>query len=183
MVAGFAEADASKIAVGQTAAVTFDALPSTSSAGTVTAVSATSTVVSNVVTYDETISLTNPPATVKSGMTATVAVTTQSESNVLEVPNAAITTLGRLSTVTLDNHGKQTTQRVTIGLQGDTETQISVGLSVGQTVVLPSVTLSTSTAGVTTGATGTGTGARTGGFGGATGGFAGGGLGGGGFGG
>ena len=70
IVAGFAEADAIKIAVGQPVTITFPALPDTEVAGRVAAVSLTSTVVSDVVTYDETIVLVNPPATVKEGMTA-----------------------------------------------------------------------------------------------------------------
>ena len=50
------------------------------------AVSLTSTVVSNVVTYDETIKLINPPSTVKDGMTADVSVVDQTATNVLVRP-------------------------------------------------------------------------------------------------
>ena len=67
IVAGFAEADATEIAVGQPVTITLPALPNTEVAGRVAAVSLTSTVVSNVVTYDETITLINPPSTVKDG--------------------------------------------------------------------------------------------------------------------
>ena len=45
--------------------------------GLAVAVSLTSTVVSDVVTYDETIALVNPPSAVKEGMTADVAVIDQ----------------------------------------------------------------------------------------------------------
>ena len=65
VVAGFAEADATKIKVGQPATVTLPALTNTTVAGKVTAVSPTSTVMSNVVTYDVTIALVNPPASVR----------------------------------------------------------------------------------------------------------------------
>ena len=77
IVAGFAEADATQIAVGQPVTITFSALPNIEVAGRVAAVSLTSTVVSNVVTYDETITLINPPSTVKEGMTADVSVVDQ----------------------------------------------------------------------------------------------------------
>ncbi len=63
--------------------------------------SPTSTVVSNVVTYNVTIQLTKPPSTVKSGMTANVSVIVASATNVLELPTSAVTTTGRISTVTL----------------------------------------------------------------------------------
>jgi hypothetical protein len=170
---GFPEADAVKVKVGQPASVTLDALTGSSAvSGTVTAVSPVSTVVSNVVTYDDTITLTDPPSDVDSGMSATVAVTVASASNVLELPSSAVTTVGRLSTVQLDKNGKQTSQTVTTGLVGDTTTQITSGLSAGEVVVEPSVTVS-GTSGTAT--TGTGT-ARSGvtGFGGGGAGFGGG---------
>ena len=89
-------------------------------------------------------------------------------------------TTGRISTVALLKNGKQTTQAVTTGLAGDTDTQITAGLSAGDTVVEPSVTATGS--GTGTGST-TGSGATTGaGFGG-TGGAGFGGTGGAGFGG
>ncbi|MHB1533815.1 MAG: efflux RND transporter periplasmic adaptor subunit [Acidimicrobiales bacterium] len=142
VVAGFPEADVAELALHQPASVTLSALPATSASGSVTAIDPTPTVVSNVVTYDVTISLVNPPASVKSGMTASVAVTVASRTGVLELPSAAITTTGRRSTVTVLSGGKQVVRPVTIGLVGDTTTQILSGLSAGQAVVLPSATVS-----------------------------------------
>jgi multidrug efflux pump subunit AcrA (membrane-fusion protein) len=173
VVAGFAEADATKLAVGQPATVTFPALPSTEVAGRVTAVSSTSTVVSNVVTYDATITLVHPPAAVKEGMTANVSVVTQTRARALELPSAAITTNGTISTVTVLRNGKTTTKRIQTGLVGSSSTEIVSGLKVGDVVVLPTISVATST--TTTPTTGT--------FGGGGAFFGGGGFGGGGFGG
>ncbi|MGH9115010.1 MAG: efflux RND transporter periplasmic adaptor subunit [Acidimicrobiales bacterium] len=152
VVAGFAEADATKIAVGQPGTASLSALPGVTVPVAVTSVSPTSTVVSNVVTYDVTVALADPPSNVKPGMTAQVSVVVASASNVLEVPTSAVTTLGRLSTVTLLKEGRQTTKVVTAGLVGDTTTQITSGLSAGDVVVEPSVTAtgSTSTGGGST---------------------------------
>jgi macrolide-specific efflux system membrane fusion protein len=153
VIAGFAEADASKISVGQPATVTFDALSNVTVSGAVNAVSPTSTVVSNVVTYDVTISVTNPASTVKIGMTVQASVVVASASNVLEVPSSVITSLRGVPTVTLYQNGTQIPgHRVTLGLQGDTQTQITGGLSAGEMVVEPTATVSSSTG------TGTGTG-------------------------
>jgi hypothetical protein len=104
-------------------------------------------------------------------MTADVAVIVANKANVLQLPSAAITTTGRISTVTLLANGKQTVTTVTTGLVGASTTQILTGVKVGDVVVEPTVSV---TAGTST---------ATGGFGG--GGFTrgGGGLGGGGFGG
>jgi multidrug efflux pump subunit AcrA (membrane-fusion protein) len=176
VVAGYAEADIAKISVGQSAAITLPALTSTDVTGTVSAVAATSTVVSNVVTYDVTIALDSPPATVKVGMTADVSVVVQTATDVLELPSAAITTAGPLSTVTVLTNGVKKVTTVTTGLVGDSTTQIDSGVKAGQVVVEPVASVAASTTG--TGTTGLG-GLTGGGFGG--GGFGGGGFGGGGF--
>jgi len=167
VVAGFAEADATKIAVGQPATVTLAALPSTEVAGVVTAISPTSVVTSNVVTYDETIALKDPPATVLDGMTADVSVVVETAASVLEVPSAAVTTTGLSSTVTILKNGKDVTTRVTVGLVGNSTTQILSGVTAGEKLVEPTATISSS------GTTGSTSPTRV--FGGGGGGFAGGG--------
>ena len=149
VVAGYAEADIAKMKVGETATATLPALPSTDVTGTVSAVAPTSTVVSNVVTYDVTIALESPPSTVKVGMTADVSVVVQTVSNTLELPSAAITTTGPISTVTVLASGKKTVTRVTTGVVGDSTTQVLSGVKVGQVVVEPVASVSASTTGST----------------------------------
>jgi multidrug efflux pump subunit AcrA (membrane-fusion protein) len=177
VVAGFAEVDASKVQVGQPATITLNALPNQSIPGQVTKVDVNSTVVSNVVTYNVTTTLTNAPTGVKPGMTASVSVVVGQQSNVLELPTADISTRGGQSTVTLLRAGKQITQVVTTGLVGDQTTEITSGVNQGDVVVAPSVSISST-------GTGTGTGTNRGGIGGGGGGVffggGGGGLGGGG---
>ena len=151
VVAGFAEADATKIAVGQPATVTLAALPSTELAAVVTAISPTSVVSSNVVTYDETIALKDPPATILDGMTADVSVVVDTATNVLEVPSAAVTTAGLTSTVTVLKNGKDVTTPVTVGLVGNSTTQILSGVTAGEKLVEPTATISPSSG--TTGST------------------------------
>jgi len=153
VVAGFAEADAAKVKVGQPVTVTMAALPNTEIAGQVAAVAPTSTVSNNVVEYDVTISLSDPPPSVKDGMTADVSVVVATATDVLEVPSAAITTRGSLSTVTITKDGKQSTQPVTVGIVGSSTTQVVSGLSAGDVLVEPTATIS---AGTTSGATSTG---------------------------
>ncbi len=94
VVAGFAEVDASKVQVGQAATVSLNALPNQALDGQVTKVDVNSTVVSNVVTYNVTITMSNPPAGVKPGMTASVSVVIAQRDNVLNLPTADITTRG-----------------------------------------------------------------------------------------
>jgi multidrug efflux pump subunit AcrA (membrane-fusion protein) len=142
VVVSFPEADIGQVAVGQPAAVTLAALPSTELPGRVTWISPTSTVSNNVVDYDVTISLGDPPATVRDGMTADVSVVTATESGVLYVPSSAITTVGTRSTVTVLQGKKEVTKQVVTGLVGSSTTQIVSGLTVGEKVVLPTVSVS-----------------------------------------
>jgi multidrug efflux pump subunit AcrA (membrane-fusion protein) len=144
VVADYAEADATKIAVGQPATVTLAALPDTEVTGVVTAVSPTSTVVSNVVEYPVTIALTDTPSDVKEGMTAEVAVIVQTANDVLQLPSAAITTTGTTSTVKVLSDGVQKTTPVSLGLVGTSYTEITSGLTEGQKVVEPTATVTAS---------------------------------------
>ena len=163
--AGFAETDATKLQAGQPAAVSFSALPNVQAAGTVTSVDLSSTLVSNVVTYFATVTLTKVPAGVKPGMTASVTVTVNRREGVLNLPSAAVRGSGSTGTVTVVSGKVQTTKVVGVGLRGDTTTEITSGLNAGDTVVLPSSTLSGVSSQV--GASTRFGGALTGGFGGA----------------
>ena len=147
--------------------MTLSALSDTEVSGVVTAVSPTSSVVSNVVTYPVTVVLTKPPSTVKQGMTAQVAVIVQTATNVLELPSAAITTTGSVSTVkVIDAGGTQKTTPITLGLVGTSYTEIASGLSEGQKVAEPTASVSASSGASTLGGGFPGGGGGGGGFGG-----------------
>ncbi len=179
--AGFSESDVANVALGQPATVSFTALPGVSVSAHVVAIDSTSTVTSNVVTYNVTVQLDQPAAKVKPGMTASVSVITAEASGVLHVPSAAVRGTGTSGRVTVVTKGKQSTVIVGVGLRGDSSTEITSGLKAGQQVVVSTATSGLANTGIGTG-TGTGTRTGTGGFGG-TGGLGGGGLGGGGLGG
>jgi multidrug efflux pump subunit AcrA (membrane-fusion protein) len=142
VVSGFAEADATRLAAGDPATISFPALPDVEVAGRVVGVSSTSTVVSNVVTYDVTIALVNPPPEVKEGMTANIDVVVETRRNVLELPTAAITTNGTVSTVELLVKGEPVVTRVQTGIVGNSTTEIVSGLRRGDVVVVPTVSVS-----------------------------------------
>lgn len=151
VVANVSEADATSLAVGQSAAVTFDALGQVAS-GTVTRIDllpvnampsspanngpGTGATTSAVTSYRATITLTDAPANVKQGMSASVVVTTQEVADVLWVPTAAVTTADGRSTVTVRADGVDSTVVVQTGLQGDSAIQITSGLAEGQQIVI-----------------------------------------------
>jgi uncharacterized membrane protein YgcG len=140
----------------------------------VTEIDTTSTVVSNVVTYNALVGFDSVPAAVKPGMTASVAVITASRDNVISVPSAAISTSGGQSTVTVRTAGKDEVRPVVTGLKGDGTTEVASGLNQGDQVVMSVGVVSTNANRNTGTQTRTGTG-TVGGFGGGTGGFGGGG--------
>ncbi len=138
IVASFSEADALKLAVGQAATVTLDALTDGTATGTVTevAILPTTSATSSVTTYSATITLDDVPDGIRQGMSASVVVTTDEATGVLWVPTAAVTTAGGQSTVTVRENGVDTTVVVTTGLEGDSGTEIDSGLTEGQQVVI-----------------------------------------------
>jgi multidrug efflux pump subunit AcrA (membrane-fusion protein) len=180
VTAAIAESDIADVKVGQAASISFPAIADAKSTATVTAIAPTGTASNSVVTYATTITLTDPPSTLRLGQTADVTITTASSAaNALYVPAAAITTQNGTSTVkVVGSNGKTTSVTVKLGIVGDDGTQITSGLKAGETIVIGSVSNQTTTTGTTgttgnTGrngfGTGTGTGTGTGGFGGGTG--------------
>jgi multidrug efflux pump subunit AcrA (membrane-fusion protein) len=131
-----AEADASKVKTGQKATVSFSAA-GVSASGIVSAIDLVDTVTSNVVQYGVTVTLTDPQAALRIGQTASVSITTSTKSGVLTVPNAAITTAGPVSTITVQKDGTNKAIPITKGIAGDSATEISGDVHEGDTVVLP----------------------------------------------
>jgi HlyD family secretion protein len=131
-----AEADVTKVKVGQSAQVALSASNVTID-GTVTAIDTNDTVTNNVVEYGVHVTLDASAATIRIGQTASVTVTTGRRTNVLSVPSAAITSIGGRETVTLRADGTDRQVVVQTGLVGETGTQITSGVSEGDVVVLP----------------------------------------------
>ena len=152
VVAGFSETDVAKLRIGQPATVTVSALPNTKLAAHVVAIDTTSTVVSNVVTYNVTFALDNRQRQLKPGMTADVSAIIAERDNAVHVPTAAVTGSGANATVTVLRNSKQVSAPVVAGLKGDDSTEIVSGLRAGQTVVLPTVPLSSASGTAPTGA-------------------------------
>jgi membrane fusion protein, macrolide-specific efflux system len=162
VTADVVESDLASMAVGQTATVSIAAV-NADVTGKVTAIAPTAVgnTTGGVVSYAVTVSIDQPPATVRAGMTADVTITIDSATNVLTVPATALRgTAGNYSVLLIDAAGQTTPQPVEVGLVTNTTAEIKSGLSAGQEVVT----------GVNTAQTGTatnGTGGFGGGFGGA----------------
>ncbi len=156
------EVDAAKVKVGEKATLTFDALDGVSITGEVQEISTLGTVTQGVVNYDVKVGFDTQDDRVKPGMSVSAAIITQMDQDVILVPNAAVKTAGTQSYVQLLGGTASSTaadgsitgtprqQAVQVGSANDSMTEITQGLSEGDSVVIQTIAPST---GKTTAAT------------------------------
>jgi macrolide-specific efflux system membrane fusion protein len=149
--ASFAEADITKLKVGQTASVTVNAADATVD-GTVSQIVPVASISggsSSVVGYTVMVTLGSAPATVLSGMSATVTVTTASVDSVLRVPATALSgsASSGYSVAVMTTDGSVETRSIEVGLVTTSYAQVSSGLSEGEAVVVGTTSTRTTSGG------------------------------------
>jgi HlyD family secretion protein len=138
------EVDLASLKVGQQALVEFDAVADKQYTGEVTEIGMVGSVSQGVVNYPVTVKVTNADENIRPGMTASVTITTDQVDNALLVPNKALRTVNGQRTVTVLFEGQQISVPVTIGLTGDSMSQVvSDQLREGDVVVVNGATTST----------------------------------------
>ncbi|MFI1523237.1 efflux RND transporter periplasmic adaptor subunit [Kitasatospora cineracea] len=177
VTANFSELDSLKLKKGQSATVTLNAQSDTKLDATVLSVSSLpSSSTNGAVQYGATLQIGGDTSALRTGLSATISVTTGSAENALSVPTAALQGTGSTRTATVV-HDDGSTERVqvAVGIEGDSTVQVTDGLTEGEKVELTSTTAGTGNGfpsgqfpGLNGGAGGFGGG--TGGFGGGTGG-------------
>ncbi len=141
----FSESDVMQLEEGQDATIVFNALPDDEFAATVSSIELSPTTTDGVTSYGVSFALDEQPTGLRDGASAAISVTTASASGVLAVPSSAVTTVNGTSTVQLVGaDGTTSSQEVTLGVEGDTYTEITAGLSEGDTVELGAVSTSAS---------------------------------------
>lgn len=145
------EVDAAKIAVGEKATLTFDAIEGLTIAGEVASISPLGTVSQGVVSYEVKIAFDTQDPRVKPGMTVNAAIITGMKQNALIVPSSAVKSHDGSSYVLVveeipagaatSTSGVQLASAprqisVTAGISSDTETEITSGLRGGEVVVV-----------------------------------------------
>jgi RND family efflux transporter MFP subunit len=173
------EKDITQLEVGQSVSVSISALNNASLTGTVTWIDLAPSSTSGLVTYSVEVTLDPADAPVRPGMTAVANVVLNEVDGVIVVPNRFITTDASGQTTVKVQTGTDTYSDipVTLGAQTDSESVITGGIDLGQTLVILSSGDSSETATTRTGLGLLGGGLAGGG--GPPGGFAGGGAGGG----
>jgi multidrug efflux pump subunit AcrA (membrane-fusion protein) len=129
--ASISEADIGKIAPGQRVNFSVTAYPGRTFTGTVRAIQPAGTTSSNVVTYTVPISVDPTEVQLLPGMTATVSIVTQSATDVVTVPNAAVSN----GAVRVLRDGAPVSVPVQTGITDGISTQIVAGLAAGDQVI------------------------------------------------
>ncbi len=150
--ADFSEADSLKVKAGQAATVTLNAESGTVLDAKVLSIS--SLPVSSgsssggggagssgsAVQYAAVLTITSDTSALRTGLSASIQVTTGTASNALSVPTAAVSGTGANRTVlVVGADGSTTRTNVTVGVEGDSTDQITQGLTEGQQVQIPQV--------------------------------------------
>lgn len=129
------EADVAKIAVGDQANVTLDAFGTgTVFPATVSTVDAAETQVNGSPAYEITLHFVNPNSSIKDGMSGNVQIIAAEHDNVIEAPSNLVINNNGNYFVLVQNGNTTKQQPVQIGLVGDTMTEITSGLNVGDTI-------------------------------------------------
>lgn len=130
-------ATAGELSKGMAATVTADGAEAPAD-GTVNTIGVLPDTSSSTATYPVTILVPQPSSALAQGAAAAVSLTLKSATDVVTVPNSALTPTGTGSTsfITLIQDGKPVRRTVTTGAVGETRTAVTEGLSTGDTVVL-----------------------------------------------
>ncbi|MFK3983970.1 efflux RND transporter periplasmic adaptor subunit [Micromonospora sp. NPDC050397] len=134
--ASVAEADATRLKIGQPVTIAWNALTGATATGKLASIDPNATTSSNVVTYGVVFTVDKLPPGARPGQTVEASVTVGQVADAIYVNPAALTTVGNRHTVTVLVDGRQVTRSVEVGLTGDLSVQITSGLQVGELVVL-----------------------------------------------
>jgi len=134
------ETDVAKIKIGQKATLAFDAIDNLIITGEVSSIDLIGTVSQGVVSYNVKIVFDTQDDRIKAGMSVSAAIITNTDIDVLYVPNEAVKTQGTQSYVQVLVNGAPVRKTVTTGLADDTNTEILSGLNEGDLAVTQTIT-------------------------------------------
>lgn len=143
------EIDSVSVAEGQKATMTLDAFPNLTFTGKVVSINTNGVVSSGVTNYPAVVSFDSGNDHIYPNMGVNAKIITKVSDNVLTVPSTAIQSQNNQSTVSVMQNGTPQSVPVTTGISSDTDTEITSGLSEGDTVVTSVVSSTRSGAGST----------------------------------
>ncbi len=134
------EIDIGRLALGQPATLTLDALPDETLRGEVDRIAETAQIDAGIVTYLVSVHLAPTEALLRAGMTANVEIVTEQREDVLLVPNRFVRIDRNTGQTFVDKAAGATVQpvEIQIGLRDETVSEVLAGLEEGDVVVLVS---------------------------------------------
>lgn len=144
------EVDVSKVKAGQEAAIAFDAIDGLSVKGVVTEVDLLGQVSQGVVSYTVKIAFDADDDRVKTGMSLSADIVSETKQAAVRVPNSAVKSQGGMNYVeTLKSDGSVARVPVRVGLSNDEFTEITSGLNEGDSFISKTTTLTAANAAAT----------------------------------
>lgn len=134
------EIDVPKVKIAQKVTVTLDSLPDKTFTGKVVTVDRIGTTSNNVTSYPNLIQLDTSSSEILPNMAANANIILETKSDVLLIPSTAIQTQAGQDYVRVLRNGQEQQILVEVGLSGDTQTEITSGLSEGDEVIIGTVT-------------------------------------------
>ncbi|KKP59225.1 MAG: hypothetical protein UR54_C0030G0003 [Candidatus Roizmanbacteria bacterium GW2011_GWA2_34_18] len=130
------EIDIPKIKIGDKATITFDAFSDKTFTGKVISIDTVGSVSSGVTNYPTVILLDTKSNTILPNMGVTANIITNTKDEVLLIPSSAVKSDENGNNyVQILKNGKPDNQNIEIGLVSDSQTEITSGLNVGDTVI------------------------------------------------
>ena len=131
------EVDINTVSVGQSVALTFDAILGGEYHGEVTQVSQSGNTVQGVVNFTVTVRITDADEQVKPGMTAAVTIVVKEIKDVILIPNRAVRVVDSKKVVYVLRDGLPVQVEVRLGSSSETESVLAGGeLKVGDDIIL-----------------------------------------------
>ncbi len=130
------ETDVAKLNVGNSADLSFDALPQQKYKGEIIMIDPAQTIIDGVVTYKITLKIIDYNQSIKSGMTADIDILTAQKDNVLSLPQRAIFKKEGKVFVRILENGNEKEKEISIGIKGDNgNVEITGGLAEGEKAI------------------------------------------------
>jgi len=131
------EADINSVKPGQTAVLTFDAIPNKEYTAKVTEVARVGNTMNGVVNFKVTLQLLNADEQVLPGMTAAVNITVSQLENILTVPNRSVRLVNGQQTIYVLRAGVPVAVNIQIGATSDTVSELLSGdVKEGEQIIL-----------------------------------------------
>jgi HlyD family secretion protein len=130
------ETDIGKVNVGDPVVMTFDAFPGETFTGKVFYIDPAQTIISGVVDYRVKTSFDNVDPRMKSGLTANLSIQTQTDNNVLILPQYAVLQNDQGTFVEILQNGVVTDAPVTLGIRDESgNVEVASGTTAGEQVI------------------------------------------------